>query len=224
MAAAIAGDASIIVTWNRKDLPADALASRGVRVLDPVTNRARQVQRELAQRGQHRGPGVPDLLVAATAEVHGAVVVHYDHDFDIIAAVTDQPVEWIVPPGTVPVAKATPIAAVECVAPARLCWSRAGAPSPSAIERVHVGARHPGRAVRRCPDRRRLRVIAVPPIDWYIYVAAGRIPVRQVVAALRMPLQKTGVVAASTLTAWTCASEDERQWRAHGQPPGAVGP
>jgi predicted nucleic acid-binding protein len=67
-----------------------------------VTDRARQVQRELVQRGQHRDPGVPDLLIAATAEVHGAVVVHYDHDFDIIAAVTGQPVEWIVPPGTVP--------------------------------------------------------------------------------------------------------------------------
>jgi predicted nucleic acid-binding protein len=66
-----------------------------------VTDRARQVQRELVQRGQHRDPGVPDLLIAATAEVHGAVVVHYDHDFDIISAVTGQPVEWIVPPGTV---------------------------------------------------------------------------------------------------------------------------
>lgn len=67
-----------------------------------VTNRARQVQRELVRVGQHRGPGVPDLLIAATAEVYGATVVHYDRDFDTIAAITAQPVEWIVPAGSVP--------------------------------------------------------------------------------------------------------------------------
>jgi hypothetical protein len=60
------------------------------------------VQRELVRRGQHRGSGVPDLLIAATAEVHGAVVVHYDRDFDTIAAMTGQPVEWIVSAGSVP--------------------------------------------------------------------------------------------------------------------------
>jgi len=53
-----------------------------------VTDRARWVQRELVRAGHHRGPGVPDLLIAATAEIYGAVVVHYDHDFDTIAVVT----------------------------------------------------------------------------------------------------------------------------------------
>jgi predicted nucleic acid-binding protein len=67
-----------------------------------VTDRARNVQRELVRCGQHRGPGVPDLLIAATGEVYGAVVVHYDRDFDTIAAITGQPVEWVVPPGSVP--------------------------------------------------------------------------------------------------------------------------
>jgi predicted nucleic acid-binding protein len=67
-----------------------------------VTDRARQVQRELVRNGQHRGPGIPDLLIAATAEVHDAIVVHYDHDFDVIAAVTGQPTAWIVPAGSVP--------------------------------------------------------------------------------------------------------------------------
>lgn len=68
-----------------------------------VSARARHVQRELARRGQHRGPGVPDLLmIAATGEMYGAVIVHYDRDFDTIAAVTGQPVAWIVPPGSVP--------------------------------------------------------------------------------------------------------------------------
>ena len=43
-----------------------------------------------------------DLLIDAAAELYGAVLVHYDRDFDVIATFTDQPVEWIVPPGTVP--------------------------------------------------------------------------------------------------------------------------
>jgi predicted nucleic acid-binding protein len=67
-----------------------------------AANRARQVQRELVRVGQHRGPGVADLLIAATAEIHNAIVVHYDHDFDTIAAITHQRVEWIVPAGSVP--------------------------------------------------------------------------------------------------------------------------
>jgi predicted nucleic acid-binding protein len=66
-----------------------------------ITDRARRVQRELVKRGQHRGPGVPDLLIAATAETHGAIVVHYDRDFDVIAGVTGQPTRWIVPAGSV---------------------------------------------------------------------------------------------------------------------------
>lgn len=67
-----------------------------------VTNRARFVQRELVRQGHHRGPGVSDLLIAATAETHGAVVVHYDADFDTIAEITGQPTQWIVPRGSVP--------------------------------------------------------------------------------------------------------------------------
>jgi predicted nucleic acid-binding protein len=67
-----------------------------------VTDRARQVQRELARNGHHRGPGVSDLLIAATAETYGAVVVHYDRDFEAIAGVTGQPTQWIVPAGSVP--------------------------------------------------------------------------------------------------------------------------
>jgi predicted nucleic acid-binding protein len=67
-----------------------------------VTDRARQVQRELARVGRHRGPGISDLLIAATAELYNAVVVHYDRDFETIAAITSQRVEWIVPAGSVP--------------------------------------------------------------------------------------------------------------------------
>jgi predicted nucleic acid-binding protein len=62
--------------------------------------RARQVQRMLAGRSQ-RGRKVPDLLVAATAEEAGLIVLHYDADFDRIAAVTGQKCEWVAAPGSI---------------------------------------------------------------------------------------------------------------------------
>ena len=62
--------------------------------------RARQVQRLLASKHQ-RGRKVPDLLIAAAAEASDLAVLHYDADFDRIAAVTGQRVEWVVPAGTV---------------------------------------------------------------------------------------------------------------------------
>jgi predicted nucleic acid-binding protein len=62
--------------------------------------RARQVQRMLAANSQ-RGRKIPDLLVAAAAEQAGYAVLHYDADFDLIASVTGQPCQWVVPPGTV---------------------------------------------------------------------------------------------------------------------------
>lgn len=61
--------------------------------------RARQVQRLLAARHQ-RGRKVPDLLIAAAAEARSLTVLHYDADFDRIAAVTGQPCEWVVPAGS----------------------------------------------------------------------------------------------------------------------------
>jgi predicted nucleic acid-binding protein len=62
--------------------------------------RARQVQRMLASRSQP-GRKVPDLLVAAAAEDAGLIVLHYDSDFDRIAAVTGQKCEWVAPPGSI---------------------------------------------------------------------------------------------------------------------------
>lgn len=62
--------------------------------------RARQVQRMLASKHQ-RGRKVPDLLVAAAAEASDLAVLHYDADFDRIAAVTGQRVEWVVLAGSV---------------------------------------------------------------------------------------------------------------------------
>lgn len=74
--------------------------------LVPVTmpvaaeQRAREVQAQLVARGQHRAVSIPDLLVAAIAEVAGLTVLHYDRDFDLITQFTGQPSEWVVPAGT----------------------------------------------------------------------------------------------------------------------------
>ncbi len=62
--------------------------------------RALRVQRLLAQRSQ-RGRKIPDLLVAAAAEELHVAVLHYDADFDLIATVTGQRCQWVVPAGTV---------------------------------------------------------------------------------------------------------------------------
>jgi predicted nucleic acid-binding protein len=64
-----------------------------------VCQSALTLQRRLAERGQHRRP-IPDLLIAATALVHGAALLHYDRDFDLIADVTGQETRWIIPRGT----------------------------------------------------------------------------------------------------------------------------
>jgi hypothetical protein len=69
---------------------------------DEIAARARRVQALLATGSQHRVAGVVDLLTAAAAEHHGASVLHYDADFDHIAAVTGQTVDWIVPRGSLP--------------------------------------------------------------------------------------------------------------------------
>ena len=61
--------------------------------------RALQVQRRLAEQSQ-RGRKIPDLLVAAAAEELDAVVLHYDADFDRIAAITGQRCRWVVPAGS----------------------------------------------------------------------------------------------------------------------------
>lgn len=59
-----------------------------------------ELQHALARRGQHRVP-IPDLIISATARAAGLVVLHYDADFDRIAAVGGAVHEWVVPPGTV---------------------------------------------------------------------------------------------------------------------------
>ena len=69
---------------------------------DEVWDRALDIQSELSARGELRAVKFPDLLIAATAERHDLAVVHFDADYDRIAATTGQSVEWVVPAGTVP--------------------------------------------------------------------------------------------------------------------------
>jgi predicted nucleic acid-binding protein len=67
-----------------------------------VARRAREIQAMLARRSQHRAAGCPDILTSAIAEHYNAIVLHYDADFEHIAAVSGLQTRWVVPRGTVP--------------------------------------------------------------------------------------------------------------------------
>jgi predicted nucleic acid-binding protein len=58
-----------------------------------IEDRAVEVLALLADRGQHRAPSIPDLIIAATAELADLTVLHLNKDFDIIAQITGQPME-----------------------------------------------------------------------------------------------------------------------------------
>jgi predicted nucleic acid-binding protein len=67
-----------------------------------VWRRALDVFEAFARRGplHHRQLGVPDLLIAAAAELAELPILHYDRDFELIAEVTGQPVRAIAPLGS----------------------------------------------------------------------------------------------------------------------------
>jgi len=67
----------------------------------PILDRAVEVQDDLAKVSKRRGAKIADLLIAAAAEAHGLVVLHYDGVFDVIGEITGQATEWILPAGTV---------------------------------------------------------------------------------------------------------------------------
>ncbi|MCX5049031.1 MULTISPECIES: PIN domain nuclease [unclassified Streptomyces] len=67
---------------------------------DEAWDRALEVQSLLIGGGNWKALSVSDLIIAATAERHDAVVLHYDGDFDMIASVTGQPMAWVAPAGT----------------------------------------------------------------------------------------------------------------------------
>ena len=70
------------------------MSSMPVEYLTPaIEDRAVEVQALLADRGQHRAPSLPDLVIAATGELAGLTVLHLDKDFDLIGEITGQPME-----------------------------------------------------------------------------------------------------------------------------------
>jgi predicted nucleic acid-binding protein len=77
-----------------------SLAYHSVPIAEAILRRAIDIQGELARSGRHRVP-IPDLIIAAAAESSGLTLLHYDHDYDLIAEVTRQPAEWVVERGSV---------------------------------------------------------------------------------------------------------------------------
>jgi len=78
----------------RTGLRQPPMSSMPVEYLTPaIEDRAVEILALLADRGQHRAPSIPDLIIAATAELAGLTVLHLDKDFEVIAAVTGQPVD-----------------------------------------------------------------------------------------------------------------------------------
>lgn len=73
---------------------------RNLPITEQIAEHARQVQLRMAARGHHRAAGIVDVLSAAVAEHYGAVILHYDSDFEHIAAVTGQQQLWVAPRGT----------------------------------------------------------------------------------------------------------------------------
>jgi len=71
-------------------------------IRDEDWHRALDVQAELWRSGRVRAVGFPDLLIAAVAEREQVTLLHYDGDYDLIAEVSRQAMQWIVPRGTVP--------------------------------------------------------------------------------------------------------------------------
>jgi predicted nucleic acid-binding protein len=68
------------------------ISAMPVEYLTPsIEDRALEVQLALAAKGRHRAPSIPDLIIAATAELAGLSVLHMAKDFELIAAITGQP-------------------------------------------------------------------------------------------------------------------------------------
>jgi predicted nucleic acid-binding protein len=78
----------------RLEVVSPPLSLMPIEYLTPAAeDRAVELQLLLADRGQHRAPSIPDLLVAATAEIAALTVLAVDKDFDLIAQISGQPVE-----------------------------------------------------------------------------------------------------------------------------------
>jgi predicted nucleic acid-binding protein len=63
-------------------------------------DRAKEVQLRLAPTGDHRRVPPADLLLAVAAEAADVPLVHYDRDYERIAAVADLEHRWFVEDGS----------------------------------------------------------------------------------------------------------------------------
>lgn len=68
---------------------------RWVPMNDRAYERADEVQQVLTETGRHRSAGPVDLLIAATAEREGLIVLCDDRDYLTVASVTGQPVKLV---------------------------------------------------------------------------------------------------------------------------------
>jgi predicted nucleic acid-binding protein len=96
-------DLEVVYGSRARDV-AEVIAERRALPEAPITanvmQRALLTATAMAASGLHRGAKPVDLVIAAAAEAAGLAVLHYDDDYDRIASVTRQPVEWIAPAGS----------------------------------------------------------------------------------------------------------------------------
>ena len=96
-------DLEVVYGSRARDV-ADIIDERRALPEAPITTavmqRALQTARAMAASGLHRGAKPIDVVIAAAAEAAGLAVLHYDDDYDRIARVTHQPMEWVAPAGS----------------------------------------------------------------------------------------------------------------------------
>ena len=87
---------------HHDQLLADLLQLPRLRIDADVENAALDAQGDLARRGHHRSASPSDLLIAACAHVHGAGVLHYDRDYDVLVELSrlDFESNWLASAGT----------------------------------------------------------------------------------------------------------------------------
>jgi predicted nucleic acid-binding protein len=76
------------------------LSFTAVPITEADHRRSLQIQLALSAKGQHGALSLVDALVSAVAEAREMTVLHYDGDYETVAALTGQRHEWIVPRGT----------------------------------------------------------------------------------------------------------------------------
>ncbi|MEZ0365486.1 PIN domain nuclease [Mycobacterium sp. pUA109] len=97
-------DAELIVSARNEreaaEITEDRRALHWLPSPDEIWDEVLATQMSLVAKSLHRSVKLPDLVIAAVARRNSATVLHYDHDYDAIGEVTNQPMQWLVPPGS----------------------------------------------------------------------------------------------------------------------------